>query len=379
MKRYYKLVLLVITAVCVSCIKDSGHDLASKGAEGKLTYSIELSLGANFGVIGHMHLVSTQDDSGVVVRGWTEKNPANDKSDSLGEDAEKVREYQLDNGYALNSQTTVYNGFTLPLRLRHLAAKRIKQIKDIHQLVMRIESEEQRLLEIGKGLYKDFSKLSLAKDKDYLLSGLGEQKNIKFAGKRFSKDLATIKRMIEERYADLATIDYNAKKLTVAHNSYHTTRPVIVYDILEDTASVSQLLHASGHLPPITPSFNVKGDVPAAPNHFENILTQIVILRQAKLQLATALCVIYEPFQTNYYFSMGGVQEHLLLTITQEDDSNDSFARYKIKARDQNNKEFNFGYTDHDISGEAVGMSLHLKPVGGAKGLSKLDLTLERY
>ena len=380
MKRHYQmfLLLLIVTTAYVSCIKHSEYDVASKDKQpALLKYSINLSLGTDFGVIGHMYLESIPNDYGVTVHGWIEKNLENSRNDSLGEDAEQVREYQLGEGYALNNSSDTYNGFTLPLRLRHLAAKRIDKIKEIHQLVRQIESEEQRLLAIGKSLYKDFSRLSLAKDKDYLLSGLDNQKKIAFAGKRFSKSIADIKREIEKRRNDLATVDYNAKKLSAAHNNYNTTSPVLAYDMLGDTAAIYQQLYAGGQVSPITPSFNAKGDVSTSPDYFEDVLTQIVILRQAKLQLASALCAIYEPSQVNYYFSMGGVQEHLLLTMTQEDDGNDSFVRYQIKAQRPNNKEFDFGYTDHDDSGKAVGMRLNLKPLGGAKGFSKLDLTLE--
>ncbi|MDE3269024.1 MAG: hypothetical protein OYH77_01935 [Pseudomonadota bacterium] len=353
----------------------SEYEVASEGQQSRqLKYAINLSLGANFGVIGHMYLRTVANNQGIEVHGWIEKNLRNSKSDSLGEDAEQVRSYQLDDGFALNSSTNNYNGFTLPLRLQHLMAKRIEQITKIAELSAEISREEQRLFSVAESLYKDFARLAIAKQRS--LSGLAEQRNIEFAGKRFSKNLAAVKEKIAQRYSELATIDYETKKLTVAPSIYRTNTPTIVDDLFS-RASAFQTQHAGVQEAPMLPKFNARGDVPTQLRYFEDVVRQLVILQQAKLQLASALCAIYEPFQTNYYFSMGGVQEHLRLMLTTVDDGKNSFARYKVKARGQNNKQFDFGYTDHDRSGMVVSMRLNLKPLGGAKGLSKLDLTLQ--
>lgn len=275
---------------------------------------------------------------------------------------QRVHTYNPQEGYSLS----IYNGFTLPLRLRYLALIRQKNITAISKLVAEIAQAEQSFK------HKAFSRLHTLK---YDFTGLENQKKIAFNGKRFSRKPEKVEKEIEKREIDLS------KDIKYQIDDFSIAIPVDAHQIYEKAALIYQQVFPERKMPKairldLTPK---SGEYSPA---FEGAAIHFLVLKQARLLLATTLLGIYAPFKLKYSFKLGGTKKLLLVEVRQNDDPDTKSAviRYEMQATtDMSGQDgwFDLGHTDHSADGLVTGMSLSLKPLGSAQGLARLELTLD--
>lgn len=369
---FYLLGILILT----NCKPESGSKLTEFLREVNLKYSLNFMGIEDKKIegkqIGYMYTKAVRKDEEVVVTGET----ASDVHIGIGDPG---RVYRLNLSYVPVPSSSVYNGFTLPFRLYHLAVEHQTVVKEVDILNKKIDNQIRYLIDLGELVYPDFTKLVVIETGSFALTGLTKRENVGFAGKKFSKELSKVGLEIEAREKELNKhIFYQAEKIKTAPANRDLPA---VQDLYEEAVSVYQMLHPDSRKVTFasSPRFKSKGRAsPANSKFFKEIVAGIVALKQAKILLAKTIFRIYEPHYLVYDFNLMGVRKKLNLAVTPEDTKkkigNDiSVIRYKMQAISRKRGNFAFGYADHDRRGWAMQISTSLKPLG--KG--KLNLVLE--
>ncbi len=367
-------VLSFVGAVSVwwAACKDFPNPFAEKKSTAeKLRYAYSINFVAVEGLaevrlargeVGQLHLQSSPADDGIVVRGKINT----DVNIAFGGNSEV---YRLDRSYTAPHQSPVYNMFTLPLYLRHLARVHRRTLKASDDLLWGIAQLERQLMTAGKAVYPSFSKLHVIDSGDYGFDRLSQYSQVSFAGKQLRTNLTAVRKEIDARTAALReSVIYRRDALRAAvkrdfDSATLYAQAVAIY------RSVNPRLKRDPQ--PSVPSFRVRGkDGQGRGDVFKEIVMHVSTLKQARLLLAKTLLRLYEPRYFNYEFDMLGHKERFSLSAA-VDDTHRKVVRYrrvefsfKLSASAPRLGNFPFGQCDFDKDGRPLLIRINLKPVG---------------
>lgn len=370
-----------VLPVLITACKDIPNPFAQKKS---ITETLQFQYSINFGAkgalakkkpkrgaVGHLYLRTAPDDEGVAVRGEV----STDVDIAIGAQGQV---HQLNHDYASLRNPPVYNMFTLPLHLRQLAIVHRETVTAINTLIREIVQLKHQVTIAGKAAYPSFAELNVVNSGNYSFSGLGNRSQVAFAGQQFSTAFAAVRKEIEVRAAALRqSVIYQQSSLRAAAQQDFDVQSV--YD--KAVAAYRALYPKIKRDPqPYLPSFRAKGkraDANADAEVLKRAVTDLVILKQAKLLLAKTLLRLYEPHYLSYEFNLLGHKEVLSVSAAADDKhaqagKHKAVLSYKLNASSSKQGNFQLGQCDFDNFNRPMRIRTNLKPVG--KG--HLDLVL---
>lgn len=275
----------------------------------------------------------------------------------------------LSEDYIAPQQPPLYNMFTLPLRLRHLAVAHRDTISVINTLIKEIVQLERQVLIMGKASYPTFTKLNVVNSGDYSFAGLSKQRSVAFAGKQFSTAIAAVRKEIEARTVAL-------KRSVVYQSSLVRAAAQQDFDVQTAYSNAVDIYRAAyprikRDPQPSVPSFRAKGGArtSAAAVVLRRAVTDLATLKQAKLLLAKTLLRLYEPRYVGYEFNLLGHKEKLSVSAVADDKHAQIGQRkavfsYRLSASSPKQGNFQLGRYDFDHRNRPLRLITNLKPVG---------------
>ena len=306
------------------------------------------------GEIAHMHVRTIEEEDVIRITAYAEPTAKGEKYF----DRESVSDYLADKSYAIHGG--LYNGYTMPLRLKWVASKRRRTLKQVNEILATIVASEQALVELGNSMYRDFSRLHVAANDDYGFDNLAEQIEVKFAGQRFS-DYHEAKETIELRHSILqrSKIVYKQRQQGV-----HLDQEVL--NAADAAYRVVLSLPRSSDVETLKLNFGPRA---AEDVDFKTLVENLAHLKLARLLLASDILTFYKPFTMPFSYS-AGVRERLNLTVYTDDSKRGDVAlRYETRTTSIKHKKwFTLGNVDFDHHLNIKKMWMSLKPRGGLAG-----------
>ena len=317
------------------------------------------------GEIAHMHVRTIEEEEAIRIAGYSQ--PTDRGRQYL--DEEPVLHYRADKNYVISGRP--YNGFTFPLRVSWLAVERRRVLSNIHTVLRTVAASEKELVTLGNSMYRHFSQLDVATSSGYRFHNLAQQKEVKFAGKRFFDHLA-VGEAIERRHAMLRTrrIDYKQRQHGVQLDQEVLNRADAAYH-----AALALLPSPSSEPTDLPLNLDIDAQEDA---DFVALVKSLAHLKLARLRLATEILSFYEPFEMLFFYSAGGVEEHLKLYSYADDSQYRGVAlRYVSRTTSRRQRDFfTLGEIDFDHDLNIKKMWLSLKPRGGwSSNFAKLTFT----
>ena len=316
------------------------------------------------GKVAHMHVQAIEEEDAIRIAGYLQPTARGQRYI----DEEPVHHYLADKNYVIQGRP--YNGFTLPLRLSWLAAERNRVLDEVYAALLKIAASEKALIKLGGSMYRDFSRLDIATSRDYGFHNLAQQMEVKFAGRRFI-DYRAVGEAIERRHIILRT---RRRAYKQPQRGVQLDQEVLNQADAAYRGALALLPSPSSE--PVDLALNFS---PAAQEDadFVVLVKSLGHLRLARLRLATEVLSFYEPFEIPFFYSAGGVQEHLKLYIYADDSQRGGIAlRYLSRTTSARQRDlFTLGEVDFDHDLNIKKMWLSLKPRGGLAGLAKLTFT----
>ncbi len=369
----------VLSALLAAC-KDIPNPFATKSsavAALQFQYSIHfvasgvLAKKQNLqsGAVGHVRLQAIPVEDVINVRGVVSTDVHIGVRDSV---------QKLSHDYTSRQNPPVYDMLTLPLRLRHLAVVRRKTIAAANTLVKEIAQLERQVLTAGKAAYPAFAKLNVVNSGDYSFEGLSKQREVAFAGKRFTTAIAAVRKEIDARAAALKqSVTYQQNSLRAA-----AQQDFDAHTVYSQAVAIYRAVHPNikRDPQPLVPSFRAKGTgTSSAADVLKSAVTDIATLKQARLLLARALLRLYEPHYVSYEFDLLGHNETLSVSVTAIDKPTSAGQRqavfsYRLSASSPKQGNFTLGQYDFDHLNRPLRLRTNLKPVGRGR----IDFVLKK-
>ena len=316
------------------------------------------------GEIAHMHVQTIEEEEAIRVAGYFKPTP---RGQGYLEE-EPILHYRVDKSYVLHNRA--YNGITLPLRVSWLAKERSRVLGEIYATLLKVAANEKALVKLGNSMYRDFSLLDVATSREFGFRNLAQQTEVKFAGRRFI-DYHAVREAIERRHVML-------RSGKIAHKQRQ--RGVQLDQEVLNQAETAYLDALALLPPPSSEPVDLRLNLSLTAREdkdFVALVKSLAHLKLVRLRFATAILSFYEPFEIPFFYSAGGIYEHLKLYVYADDSQRgDVVLRYlsRTTSRRQRNL-FTLGEVDFDHDLNIKKMWLSLKPRGGLASLAKLTFT----